>query len=68
MITEFGVKNNNKDPKFELFGHVRISKYKKIHAKGHIPNVSWIYVISDLKGEKIVRTFHEKELQKNKLS
>ena len=40
MITEFGVKNNNKNPKFELFGHVRISKYKKIHAKGHIPNVS----------------------------
>ena len=24
----------------------------------------WTYVISDLKGEKIVRTFYEKELEK----
>ena len=28
--------------------------------------VSWTYVISDLKGEEIVRTFYEKELQKSK--
>ena len=27
--------------------------------------VSWTYVISDLKGEEIVRTFYEKELQKS---
>ena len=26
--------------------------------------VPWTYVISDLKGEEIVRTFYEKELQK----
>ena len=26
--------------------------------------VPWIYVISDLKGEEIVGTFYEKELQK----
>ena len=26
--------------------------------------VPWTYAISDLKGEKIVGTFHEKELQK----
>ena len=26
----------------------------------------WIYVISDLNGEKLVGTFNEKELQKNK--
>ena len=31
-------------------------------------NVSWIYVISDLNGEKIIGTLYEKELQKtNKL-
>ena len=27
-------------------------------------NVLWTYVISDLKGEEILRTFFEKELQK----
>ena len=27
-------------------------------------NVLWTYVISDLKGEEILRTFYEKELQK----
>ena len=26
--------------------------------------VPWTYVISDLKGEEIIRTFYEKELQK----
>ena len=28
--------------------------------------VPWTYVISDFKGEEIVGTFYEKELQKNK--
>ena len=27
-------------------------------------NVLWTYVISDLKGDEIVRTFYKKELQK----
>ena len=27
-------------------------------------NVSWTYFISDLKGEEMVATFYEKELQK----
>ena len=31
---------NNKDPKFKVGDHVRISKYKNIFAKGYIPN--WI--------------------------
>ena len=57
--------------------HVRISKYKNIFAKGYTPNwreeifvvkkkntVPWTYVISDLNGEEIVRSFYEKELQK----
>ena len=30
--------NNNKDPKFKVGDHVRISKYKNIFAKGYTPN------------------------------
>ena len=53
---------NDEDPKFKISDIVRISKYKKIFAKGYIPNFSeevfvikevkntvpWMYVISDL--------------------
>ena len=31
---------NNKDPKFKVGDHVRISKYKSIFAKGYMPNWS----------------------------
>ena len=69
---------NDKDPKFKLGDHVRISKYKNIFAKGYTPNwseevfivskikntVPWTYVINDLNGEEIIGTFYEKELQK----
>ena len=69
---------NNKDPKFKVGDHVRISKYKNIFAKGYIPNwseeifvikkvkntVPWTYVINDLNDEEIIGTFYEKELQK----
>ena len=69
---------NDKDPKFKVGDHVRISQYKNIFAKGYTPNwseevflikefkktVPWTYVISDLNGEEITRTFYEKELQK----
>ena len=69
---------NNKDPKFKVGDHVRVSKYKNIFAKGYTPNwseeifvikkvkntVSWTYVINDLNGEEIIGTFYEKELQK----
>ena len=71
---------NNKDPNFKVGDNVRISKYKNIFAKGYTPNwseevflikkvknsVSWTYVISNLKGEDVVGTFYEKELQKTK--
>ena len=70
---------NNKDPKFKVGNHVRISKYKNIFAKSYTPNwseeefvikkvkntVPWTYVINDLNGEEIIGTFYEKELQKN---
>ena len=69
---------NNKDPKFKVGDHVRISKYKNIFAKGYMPNwseevfvikkvkntIPWTYVINDLNGEEIIGTFYEKELQK----
>ena len=68
----------NKEDHDQVGDHVRISKYKNIFAKGYVPNwfeevlviekvknaVPWTYVISDLNGEKIVRTFYEKGLQK----
>ena len=71
---------NNRDPKFKVGNHVRISKYKNIFAKGYTPNwseevfvikkvkdtVPWTYVINDLNGEEITGTFYVKELQKNK--
>ena len=71
-------KVNDKDPKFKIGDHVRISKYKNIFAKRYMPNwseevfiinrirntVPWTYVINDLNGEAIIRTFYEKELQK----
>ena len=40
----------NKDPKFKVVDHVRISKYKNIFAKGYTPN--WyeeVFVIKKLK-------------------
>ena len=71
-------KINNKDPKFIVGDHVRISKYKNIFAKEYMPNwgeevfvikkfkntVPWTYVINDLNVEEIIGTFYEKELQK----
>ena len=69
---------NDKDPKFKVRVHVRISKYKNIFAKEYtskwseeifivskIKNtVCWTYVIDDLNGEEIAGSFYEKELQK----
>ena len=35
-------KNSNKeDPKFKVGGHVRISKYKNIFAKGYTWSINW---------------------------
>ena len=63
---------NDKDPKFKVGNHVRISEYKNIFAKGCTPNWSeevfvikkvkntlpWTYVINDLNGEEIILTFY----------
>ena len=71
---DFEKEINNKDPKFKIGDHVRISKYKNIFAKRYIPNwseevfiiskikntVPWSYIINDLNGEEIIGTFYEK--------
>ena len=75
---DFQKEVNDKDPKFKVGDHVRISKYKNFFAKGYTPNwsekvfvikkvkntVPCTYVINDLNGEEITGTFYEKELQK----
>ena len=67
---------NDQDPKSKFNHIVRISKYQNIFVKVYAANLSgedfvikkvkntvpWTYVISHLKGEEIVGTFHEKEL------
>ena len=69
---------NDKDPKFKVGDHVRISKYKNIFAKGYTPNwpeevfvikevkntIPRTYVINELNVEEIIGAFYEKELQK----
>ena len=59
--TEYSVDYNEKDPKFKVGYHVRISKYKNTFAKGYTPNwseevfvikkikdiIPWTYVIND---------------------
>ena len=75
---EYNKDSNEKDPKFKVGNHVKISKYKNIFAKGYTQNwskevfvvsrikdkVPRTYVISDLNGEKIAGSSYEKELQK----
>ena len=65
------IENSDKDPKFKIGN-------KEYFAEAYFPNwseevfvikkvkntVPWAYVVSDLNGEKIIRTFYEKELQK----
>ena len=78
-FAEYNEKSNEKDSKFKIGDHVRISKYKNIFAKGYadmhlivvkkslflkIQNtVPWTYVINS-NGEKFVASFYEKEMQK----
>ena len=73
---DFKKEVNDKNPKFKVGDHVRISKYKNIFAKGYMPNwseeifiikkikstVPWTYVINYLNGEEIIGTFYENEL------
>ena len=65
---------NDKDTKFKVGVHVRISKYKNIFVKGCISDWSeevfvikkvkntapWTYVINDLNDDEVIGTFYEK--------
>ena len=73
-FAEYNEESNEKDPKFKVDDHVRISKYKNIFAEGYAPNwsgeifvtrqikntVPWTYVIIDLNREEIIGSFYEK--------
>ena len=75
---DFKKEINDKDPKFKVGDHVRISKYKNIFAKGYMPNwseevfiiskikntVPWTYVVNDLNGEEIIGRFSEKSYKR----
>ena len=75
---DFKKEVNDKDPKFKVGDHVRISKYKNIFAKGYTPNwsveasvvskiknsIPWTYVINDLNGEEIIGKFYEKNYKR----
>ena len=37
-FAEYKEESNEKDPKFKVNDHVRISKYKNIFAEGYAPN------------------------------
>ena len=70
IYIDFKKEVNDKDPKFKVGDHVRISKYKNIFAKGYQPNWSEeIFAVSQIKntvpwtylnGEEIIETFCEK--------
>ena len=78
IYINIGKEVNDKDPKFKIGDHVRLSKYKNIFSNAYTPNrseevlvtrkirntVPWTYVINDLNGEEIIGTFYEKELQR----
>ena len=69
---------NDKDPKFKVGDHERISKYKNIFAKGYTTTwseeifimkkvkktVPWTYVINDLKVKKLSDHFMEKNYKR----
>ena len=75
-FAEYNKDSNEKDRKFNVGDHVRVSNFKNVFAKGYTPNwseeifivkkmkntVHWTYVICDLNGEEFVGSFYEKEL------
>ena len=75
---EYNEDSNEKTPKFKAGNRVRISKYENIFDKAYTKNwseevfiiskirntVPWTYLISDLNGENIAKSFYQKELQK----
>ena len=78
--TDFGIENNDKNPKFEVDNHVRISKYKNILVKGYTPNwskevfiikrvkntVPWILLLVILMVKNLLKRFIRKNCKKKK--
>ena len=74
IYIDFNVENNNKNPKFNIGDHVRISKCKNIFGKGYAPSsskeifvikkveitVPRTYIVSTLNSEDIIQTFYKK--------
>ena len=70
--------SSEKSARFSVGDRVRISKFKNIFAKGHMPNgskeifvvnkikntIPWTYELKDLNGEDIIGSFYDRELQK----
>ena len=68
-FSKYNEKSNEKDPRFKVANHVRISKYINLFATGYAPNwseedfviseiknsVPWTYVINNLNGEKVTQ-------------
>ena len=52
---ECNVNSSNKDPKFQVGNHVRISKYKNIFAKGYTTN--WCEEVFMIKKDKFFALF-----------
>ena len=52
MYVDFGVENYNKDPKFQVGNHVRISNYKNIFAKDYQIALKKSFQLRKLKGVK----------------
>ena len=77
-FAEYNEESNEKDPKYTVGAHVRISKYKNIFAQGYAPNWSeeifvvkkvkikkpWTDVICDLIRDEIIDSFYKKELKR----
>ena len=61
---------NDKDPKFKVRDHVRISKYRNIFAKGYMPNWSEeVFVVNKIKntvyGHMLLMILIVKKLQEH---
>ena len=54
--TDFAIGNNDKDPKFEICDHIRISEYKNSFVKAYVPN--WSEEVFVIKKLKILRGGH----------
>ena len=55
MLAEYNEDSNEKDLKFKVGDHVRISKYKNIFAKGYTQNLSEeVFIVNKIKNTWLV--------------